>query len=130
MVFSQNRFILDVLGVVRPDRVVSIQASGAVGTAIETLKAVWRMRREKIDATLDFEFFARSSAILSYLSGARARAGYHAYFGEASYRGDLMTHRHLLNPFLHAIEMFQSLVESLRLPPDELPASIATYVDV
>jgi ADP-heptose:LPS heptosyltransferase len=121
VVFSQNRFILDVLGVVRPDRVVSIQASGAVGTAIETLKAVWRMRREKIDATLDFEFFARSSAILSYLSGARTRVGFHAFHGEASWRGDLMTHRLSSNPFLHASEIFQLQVSALDLPAEKLP---------
>ena len=121
VVFSQNRFILDVLGVVRPDRVVSIQASGAVGTAIETLKAVWRMRREKIDATLDFEFFARSSAILSYLSGARTRVGFHAFHGEASWRGDLMTHRLSSNPFLHAGEIFQLQVSALDLPGEKLP---------
>jgi len=122
VVFSQNRFILDVLGVVRPDRVVSIQASGAFGTAIETLKAVWRMRREKIDATLDFEFFARSSAILSYLSGARTRVGFHAFHGEASYRGDLMTHRLSSNPFLHASEIFQLQVSALDLPAEKFPS--------
>ena len=122
VVFSQNRFILHVLGVVRPDRVVSIRASGALGTAIETLKAVWRMRREKIDATLDFEFFARSSAILSYLSGARTRVGFHAFHGEASYRGDLMTHRLSSNPFLHASEIFQLQVSALDLPAEKFPA--------
>ena len=123
VVFSENRFILDLLGIVPNDNVVVIRPDGLVRLVADTLKAIVRLRREGVDATVDFEFFARSSAILSYLSGARARAGYHAFFGEASYRGDLMTHRHGLNPFLHASEMFQSLVESLRHPPDDLPAS-------
>jgi ADP-heptose:LPS heptosyltransferase len=123
VVFSENRFILDLLGIVPNDNVVVIRADGLVRLVADTLKAIVRLRREGVDATVDFEFFASSSAILSYLSGARARAGYHAFFGEASYRGDLMTHRHGLNPFLHASEMFQSLVESLRHPPDDLPAS-------
>lgn len=122
VVFAQNRFILDVLGVVRPDRIVSIQASGLLGTAIETVKAIRRMRREKIDATLDFEFFARSSAILSYLSGARTRVGFHAFHGEASYRGDLMTHRLSSNPFLHASEIFQLQVSAIDVRADLLPA--------
>jgi ADP-heptose:LPS heptosyltransferase len=123
VVFSENRFILDLLEVVPNDNVVVIRSDGVVRLVADTLRAVLRLRREGVDATVDFEFFARSSAILSYLSGARSRAGYHAFFGEASYRGDLMTHRHSLNPFLHASEMFQSLVESLRHPPDDLPAS-------
>ena len=123
VVFSENRFILDLLEVVPNENVVVIRTDGPLRLVVDTLKAVLRLRREGVDATVDFEFFARSSAILSYLSGARARAGYHAFFGEASYRGDLMTHRHGLNPFLHASQMFQSLVESLRHPPDDLPAS-------
>jgi len=122
VVFSENRFILDLLDVVPEANVIVIRTDNPVRLVVDTLRAVLRMHREGIDATVDFEFFARSSAILSYLSGARARAGYHAFFGEASYRGDLMTHRHVFNPFLHASEMFQSLVESLRGSPNDLPA--------
>jgi ADP-heptose:LPS heptosyltransferase len=121
VVFAENRFILDLLRVVPPDNVIVIRTNGLFRIAFDTLRAVARMRREQVDATVDFEFFARSSAILSYLSGARARAGYHAYFGEASYRGDLMTHRLSLNPFLHAAEMFQTLVASLGLPGGAFP---------
>jgi hypothetical protein len=80
------------------------------------------MRREGIDATIDCEFFARSSAILSYLSGARVRVGFHAYHGEASYRGDLMTHRLSFNPFLHASQIFDLLVEALAHDPAKLPS--------
>jgi ADP-heptose:LPS heptosyltransferase len=79
------------------------------------------MHRERIDTALDFEFFARSSAILTYLSGARTRVGFHAFAGEASYRGDLMTHRLSYNPFLHAANVFQLGVEALRFPPDRFP---------
>ena len=122
VVFAQNRFILDLLDVVPAANVISIRTDGLVRTALETLRAVFRMRREGIDATVDFEFFARSSAILSYLSGARSRSGYHAHFGEASYRGDLMTHRLSFNPFLHAAEMFQVLVEALGRSAGTFPA--------
>jgi len=121
VVFAENRFILDLLRVVPPSNVIAIRTDGLLRVAIDTFKAVARMRRERIDATADFEFFARSSAVLSYLSGARARAGYHASFGEASYRGDLMTHRLSLNPFLHAAEMFQVLITALGLPSQSFP---------
>jgi ADP-heptose:LPS heptosyltransferase len=80
------------------------------------------MRRERIDATVDFEFFARSTAILSYLGGARTRVGFHAWFGEASYRGDLLTHRLSFNPFLHASEIFTTEVQALGAAAERLPA--------
>jgi len=122
VVFAQNRFILDLLKVVPEENVVAIRASGLVQTMLQTLRAVRRMRRERIDAAVDFEFFARSSAILAYLSGASKRVGFHAFAGEASYRGDLMTHRLSFNPFLHASQIFQLEVEALRLPAGRLPA--------
>lgn len=122
VVFAQNRFILDLLEVVPPHNVLSIRAANPVSLALDTLRVLARMRRERIDATVDFEFFARSSAILSYLSGARTRVGFHAYHGEASYRGDLMTHRLSFNPFLHASEIFQTEVEALEVAAERLPA--------
>jgi ADP-heptose:LPS heptosyltransferase len=122
VVFAENRFIVDLLDIVPPRNVIEIRTGNPLQTFIETLRAVWRMRREGIEATIDCEFFARSSAILSYMSGARTRVGFHAYFGEASYRGDLMTHRLSFNPFLHASQIFHLLVEAIGCPPERLPA--------
>jgi len=122
VVFAENRFIVDLLDIVPPRNVIAIRTGNPLQTFIETLRAVWRMRREGIEATIDCEFFARSSAILSYMSGARTRVGFHAYFGEASYRGDLMTHRLSFNPFLHASQIFHLLVDAIGCPPERLPA--------
>jgi len=121
VVFSQNRFIVDLLKIVPPENVLEIRSSNPLITVLDVLKVVWRMHREKIDATVDCEFFARSTAILSYLSGARNRSGFHAYAGEASYRGDLMTQRLSFNPFLHASQIFHALFEALRLPSESFP---------
>jgi ADP-heptose:LPS heptosyltransferase len=122
VVFAENRFILDLLGVVPADNVIAIRTDGLWRVVGDTMRAVVRMRRERIDTAVDFEFFARSSAIVTYLSGARKRVGFHAFHGEASYRGDLMTHRLSFNPFLHASEMFQLLIRATRLPSEKLPA--------
>lgn len=121
LVFAQNRFILDLLDVMPRENVITIRTTGAVTFALDTLAAIRRMRRERVEAAIDMEFFARSSAIMCYLSGARARVGFHSYAEEGSYRGDLMTHRLLYNPFLHASQIFQSLVDALKLDPDQLP---------
>jgi ADP-heptose:LPS heptosyltransferase len=122
LVFAENRFILDLLGVVPAENVIAIRTDGLMRVVGDTLRAVVRMRRERIDTTVDFEFFARSSAILGYLSGARRRVGFHAFHGEASYRGDLLTHRVSFNPFLHAREMFQLLIHVAEQPASKLPA--------
>ncbi len=51
------------------------------------LRAIRQLRQEVIDTAIDFEFFSRSSAALCYLSGARQRVGFHAFGGEAAWRG-------------------------------------------
>ena len=121
-VFEQNRFILDVLGVIPRENVITIRSSGLVVIFIDTIRAIRRMRREKIDATIDFEFFSRYSGALTYLSGAKRRVGFHSVAGEAGYRGDLMTHRVGYNFSLHAGQTYRVLVEALTLPPEQLPA--------
>ena len=113
MVLEENRPILDMLEIVPPENVISVPKGGLIRTAVGLLRGVLRARRERIDAVLDFEFFARSSAVLAYLTGASRRAGYHSYHGDGPWRGDLMTHRLLYNPHLHALYSFLLPVEAL-----------------
>ncbi len=120
-VFKQNRFILDVLDVIPRENVITIRSSNLAVCCLDTILAIWRMRRERIDATVDFEFFSRYSGALAYLSGAKRRVGLHSFAGEAGYRGDLMTHRVGYNLTLHASQTYLALVETLTLPPEQLP---------
>ena len=121
VVFSENRFILDLLDVVPTENVIAIDPAGLRSFTLDVIRAVSRMRRERVDAAIDFEFFARASAILCFLSGARLRVGFHSYGEEGPYRGDLMTHRLRCNPFLHASQTFGSMVAALDVDPRTLP---------
>ena len=122
VVFAQNRSILDILDVIPPTNVITIRSTGLGVCAIDTIRAIRRMRREQIDTAVDFEFFSRFSGALAYLSGARRRVGFHSFAGEAGYRGDLMTHRIAYNFALHASQVYRVLVEVLTMRPDRLPA--------
>ena len=119
--FEENRFILDLLELIPEENVITICRKSAPRLAASTWRAMRRMRRLKLDAAVDMEFFSRGSAIVACLSGARVRVGFHAFFGAGPYRGDLMTHRLLYNPHLHASAMFQVLVEALTCDPARLP---------
>jgi ADP-heptose:LPS heptosyltransferase len=121
LLFADNRPILDILGIIPTANVITINSNGLWGTLTGAVAAVWRLRRARIDTAIDLEFFARSSAALSYLSGARWRVGYHAFGGEAAYRGDLMTHRLSFNPYLHTSQTFRIMVDALDLPAGALP---------
>jgi ADP-heptose:LPS heptosyltransferase len=121
VVFAQNRSILDILDVIPQANVITIRSTGLGVCAIDTIRAIRRMRQEQIDTAVDFEFFSRFSGALAYLSGAKRRVGFHSFAGEAGYRGDLMTHRIAYNLALHAGQIYRVLVEVLTMRPDELP---------
>ena len=119
--FQENRFILDLLEMIPEKNVITVSRRSAPELVSSTWQAVRRMRRLKLDAAIDMEFFARGSAVVACLSGARVRVGFHPFFGAGPYRGDLMTHRMLYNPHLHTSSMFQVLVEALTCDPARLP---------
>ncbi len=121
LLFAENRPILDLLDAVPPENVIAIDARGLVGAVTGAVRALARIRALGIDTVVDLEFFARSSAALAYLSGAKWRAGFHPAHGAGRYRGDLLTHRVSFNPYLHTSQAFQLLVEALGHPPDAFP---------
>jgi len=121
VVFEENRFILDILGLVPEENVITIRRDTPVELATGALAALRRIRALEIDTAIDMEFFSRSSAILTYLTGARRRVGFHTFFGDGPYRGDLMTHRLLYNPFFHTSQIFKSLVLGALQDPEQLP---------
>jgi ADP-heptose:LPS heptosyltransferase len=123
LVFEENRFILDVMNLILEENVITIDHKSLFRAGMDALRALKRIRRLGIDAAIDLEFFSRSSAALTFLTGARSRVGFHTFFGEGPYRGDLMTHRLLYNPYLHTSQSFQLMVEALEQAPAQLPTT-------
>jgi ADP-heptose:LPS heptosyltransferase len=121
IVFEENRFILDVMDLIPRENVITIRHRGIFDMAVQAIQALREVRRIGIDSAVDLEFFSRSSAALTLLTGARSRVGFHTFFGEGPYRGDLMTHRLLYNPYLHTSQIFQLMIEALEQPPQALP---------
>lgn len=121
LLFEENRFILDLLGLVPEENVLTIRTRSPVQMIISCLARLWEIRRLRLDACVDMEFFVRSTAALGFLTGCPQRVGFHAYFGEGPYRGDLLTHRVLYNPHMHASSTFTSLALALEADPRKFP---------
>src|SRR5204863_1473029 len=121
VVFEDNRFILDVMEIIPEENLITIQTHSPWALALGALQAVLQARRIGIDAAVDMEFFTRFSAMLTFLTGAQSRVGFHTFFGDGPYRGDLMTHRLLYNSHLHTSHMFEAMVEALTRDPSVLP---------
>ncbi len=125
VVFEENRFILDLMQLIPEENVITIRHNGVVDMVNQALGALAKIRSLGIDAAVDMEFFSRSSAALTFLTGARMRAGLHTFFGDGPYRGDLLTHRLLYNPYHHTSQIFLQMIEALAMDPKTLPTQSA-----
>jgi ADP-heptose:LPS heptosyltransferase len=121
VVFDDNRFILDAMELIPENNVITIATQNLFRFTLTTLQSVYRVRKIRVDAVIDMEFLTRFSAILTFTTGAQSRVGFHTFFGDGPYRGDLMTHRLLYNPHLHTSQMFEAMVEALTRDPAVLP---------
>lgn len=121
VVFEDNRFVLDAMGVIPERNVITLSTRSPLGLALSALRAVHQVRRIGIDGVVDLEFLTRFSAIVTFTTGAKSRVGFHTFFGDGPYRGDLMTHRVLYNAHLHTSQMFEAMVAALTRDPAILP---------
>ena len=64
-VFEENRAIVDILGLLPTENIISIRADRMHRFAMDSLRALRKMRRLKIDPTVGLEGCPRASAILA-----------------------------------------------------------------
>ncbi|MCG6533144.1 MAG: hypothetical protein L7F78_00340, partial [Syntrophales bacterium LBB04] len=121
LVFEENREILEIIDLIPKENILAIRNAGFITFLYDLFLRLKEIRRLGIDTVLDMEFFARASAIIAFLTGAKRRVGLHRFTGELPYRGDLMTHRLQHNPYLHTASAYLLLVETLALSPVEIP---------
>ncbi len=123
LTFKSNEDLFDVLDGVSSRHLWTIRDRSLFQFIIDVFRIIGRMRKEKFDVVIDLEFFSRFTAILSYLSGAKRRIGFHRYKIEGVYRGNLFTHRVAYNSYLHISEMYYSMGEYIRLDEKSSPES-------
>lgn len=114
LIFEANRPLFDVLDLVPAKNIFTIRNDSFFVFVKDTAKALIRIRSERVDVVFDLEFFSRFTAIISYLSGAPKKIGFHRYMFEGLYRGDLLTHKIQYNPHLHISALFLSMGQVLR----------------
>ncbi|MDA0578625.1 MAG: glycosyltransferase family 9 protein [Verrucomicrobia bacterium] len=114
LLFARNRAVLDLLGCVRPECVITIRDTSLGALLADSLRAVRRMRRVPIDTVIDCELFSRVSSVYSALSGAARRVGFHRHTQEGLYRGGFINRPVPYNPYQHIALQFLALAEALR----------------
>lgn len=113
LMFRKNREVLDLLGVMPKEHVITLNDKKLSAFALDSLRALHRMRSLDFDVAIDCELFSRASSIFSYLSGAAIRVGFHPHTQEGLYRGSFINRPVLYNPYRHLSQQFLTLVEAI-----------------
>jgi len=108
LTFASNRDMVERLNLV--DHVYTLRTDRFIHFFRTLLQALWHIRREGYDVTIDMEFFAKFSTIVTYLSGSPMRIG---YFLRQMWRGDLLTQQIYYNHYKHITEVFGALAAPL-----------------
>jgi ADP-heptose:LPS heptosyltransferase len=119
--FAEIRSSVEMIGIIPSGNIITLDARSGLSFVRDTLLFPWRARRRGIDTVINMEAFVRYSSMLTYLSGARRRVGFHRFNNEGLYAGDLFTHKVLHNGHIHAAHTFLDLVHALDAPPDQVP---------
>ena len=121
LTFKQNSAIVEVLALTPPANIVTIDYSSTLRLVATGVRALRRLLRERIDTTIDMDFFSRLTALLSFLVCRGNRVGFHRYTSEGLYRGNLLTHRVMYSPHVHTSVAFMALTRTLFADPKDEP---------
>jgi ADP-heptose:LPS heptosyltransferase len=113
LIFAKNREVLDLLGVMPPEHVLTLNDKAMGRFVSDVLRALRVMRKLKFDVVIDCELFSRVSSIFAYLSGAPVRVGFHPHTQEGLYRGEFITRPVMYNPYRHLSQQFMTMVAAI-----------------
>jgi ADP-heptose:LPS heptosyltransferase len=121
LIFEDNKESVYVTNVIPKEHVFTLRTKRLLEFLCDTISVLSKMRRCRIDTAIDLELFSRATGLLSYLSGAKRRVGFHKFRMEGLSRGDLLTHKVQYNPYQHIALNFLNLVYALNAPVTEAP---------
>jgi ADP-heptose:LPS heptosyltransferase len=126
LTFEKNRNFFELVGgIISPENIYTIREDKFGILALDSTKALRKIKKQNIDVVFDLEMMTRFSSILTHLSGIPKRIGFYAYTFEGLYRGNFLTHKVQYNPLLHISHSYLSLGKVLALDKKDSPEFLA-----
>ena len=129
LLFGKNREILDLMRVIAPANVHTVDDKSLPGLLRSLWRAIGDLRRANVDVAIDCELFSRISSLLSFASGAAVRVGFHRHTQEGLYRGSHINRPVPYNPYHHISAQFLALaraIDSTAVPKSKLPVMLSS----
>jgi len=112
LTLSRNREVVEMFPEV--DRVYTLEIDRGLGGFLTSFASAMKaVRSARLDIVMDLEFFTRFSAIVVYLTGARARVGFKAW---EKWRGNLHLIGVPFNRYWHVSRNFSNLCAAIGIP--------------
>ena len=121
LVFKNNVAIIHALNLTGSANIITVDIDSTSRLGISGLGAIRRLLRERIDTTIDMDFFSRFTMLFSFLICRGNRVGFHRYTTEGLYRGNLLTHRVMYSSHVHTSVAFMALTRTLFETPEDEP---------
>lgn len=121
VIFAKNRPSLELLDTVPRENVFTLREDSLFTLLWDSLRYLVWCRKNQIDTVIDLELFSRVSALLTGLSGAWRRVGFHSFHNEGLWRGFMLTHKVAYNAHQHVAKNFIALIYSLETDEAEVP---------
>lgn len=121
VIFRKNEPSLRLLNTVSKENTFTIREDSLFTLGVDTFRFLLWCRGRGIDSVIDLELFSRFTALLTGLCGAVNRVGFHAFFNEGLYRGDMLTRKVAYNPHMHIAKNFVSLADALLMGEKQTP---------
>lgn len=98
-----------------------IRTASAPAFILDLFRVIYLLRRWKVEAVVDLEFFSRFSTLLSFASWAGVRIGYHL---NDFWRNSLVTHPIYFNYFRHLTDVFCEAGRQMGVTVEDVRPSI------
>jgi ADP-heptose:LPS heptosyltransferase len=129
VIFAKNRPSLELLDTVQRDNVFTLREDSLFTLLWDSVRYLAWCRKNQIDTVIDLELFSRVSALLTGLSGAWRRVGFHSFHNEGLWRGFMLTHKVAYNAHQHVAKNFIALIYSLETDDVEIPFAKTIITD-
>lgn len=129
VIFKRNKASLNFLNSVEEKNIFTVEDTSLFSILAGTIKLMLWCQKNKIDATIDLELFSRATALLSFITRAPIKVGFHNYHGEGLYRGDFLNRKVQYNAHIHIAKNFVALVDAAFTNEHQVPFLKQTITD-
>ncbi len=124
LTFKGNESVLNLTGVISSQNIYTVRRDRLFNFVYDVVVVLFNLIRERVDVVIDLEFFSRSTAILSFIIGARCRIGYYGFYTEGLKRGSFINYPISYNHTLHTSNSYFTLLKPLGIYQKDFKAEI------